>query len=145
MTQSACLSELVFWATWCGPCMAMVPHERELAKRYAGRPFAIVGVNGDADSLLGAEGKQVDNKARVAEIIKREQISWRSFKDYSRNEKMQLSQRWNVHEWPTVFLLDHQGVIRHRFRGVPEEKELDAALEKLVVAAEADQKKLDKK
>ncbi len=23
---------LVFWGTWCGPCMAQVPHERELVQ-----------------------------------------------------------------------------------------------------------------
>src|SRR5437764_4580262 len=29
--------------------MKMLPHERELVQRYASRPFAIVGVNGDGD------------------------------------------------------------------------------------------------
>jgi thiol-disulfide isomerase/thioredoxin len=36
-----------FWASWCGPCMASVPHERELAKRMQGKPFVLIGVNGD--------------------------------------------------------------------------------------------------
>ena len=42
---------LSFWATWCGPCMRMIPHERDLGKRLEGKPFAIVGVNGDDDQL----------------------------------------------------------------------------------------------
>ena len=36
---------LVFWGAWCGPCMALVPHERELAERYKGRPFTLLGVD----------------------------------------------------------------------------------------------------
>ena len=36
-----------FWATWCGPCMALVPHERELVRRLEDKPFVLLGVNGD--------------------------------------------------------------------------------------------------
>ena len=40
---------LVFWGSWCGPCMAAVPHERQLVERFKGRPFVVVGVNSDED------------------------------------------------------------------------------------------------
>src|SRR2546430_725383 len=36
---------LVFWGTWCAPCMAMVPHEREMVRKLEGRPFVMLGVN----------------------------------------------------------------------------------------------------
>ena len=29
------------WATWCGPCCEMIPHEREMVKRLADKPFAL--------------------------------------------------------------------------------------------------------
>ena len=40
---------LVFWGTWCGPCMAEVPHERELVERYKYKPFAMLGVDCEPD------------------------------------------------------------------------------------------------
>jgi thiol-disulfide isomerase/thioredoxin len=43
---------VVFWAGTCGACMDEVPHERELLKQYAGKSFAIVGVNSDVDLPL---------------------------------------------------------------------------------------------
>src|SRR6185503_8817002 len=38
---------LDIWATWCPPCRAMIPHERELVKRLKDKPFALVSISGD--------------------------------------------------------------------------------------------------
>jgi thiol-disulfide isomerase/thioredoxin len=34
-----------FWATWCGPCKASMPHLTELQKQYADRGVRIVGIS----------------------------------------------------------------------------------------------------
>lgn len=40
-----------FWATWCGPCMAMVPNIEAVAKEYEGR-VAVGKYNIDEESEL---------------------------------------------------------------------------------------------
>lgn len=109
------------WATWCGPCMAMVPQERGLVARMKGRPFALVGINGDEDREKA--------KATVAE----HKMGWPSFWNGGPNGP--ITDRWNVKSWPTVYVLDHKGVIRVKNR---REKELDEAVEALVREAEAE-------
>jgi len=133
---------VVFWATWCKPCMNMVPHERALYERNAEKPFAIVGVNGDIlpdenAKVTTADGKVIDNSAAVHAAIEKTGIKWRSF----RNGSFGLANEWNVRSWPTVYLIDHRGIIRGKWKGDSGEKELDAAVEKLVKAAEADKEK----
>src|SRR5688572_31224106 len=33
------------WATWCGPCIAAIPHVTELQKKYADQGVIVIGQN----------------------------------------------------------------------------------------------------
>ncbi len=106
---------LTFWGTWCGPCMQMVPDERKLLARLAGKPFALVGVNSDTD------------RARLKAAVEEERITWRSFQDGPAPSP--IAKAWNVHSWPAVYVLDRKGVIRYRnVRGRDLEEAVDTLL-----------------
>jgi hypothetical protein len=100
----------------------MFPHERSLVKKYEGKAFVLIGVNGDGDS---PELKKKNEK---------EQITWRSFKN-DRSGKGPITDEWNNEGWPTLFLIDHKGVIRARWLGLPGDKALDKAIDKYVKEA----------
>ncbi|OWK40783.1 TlpA family protein disulfide reductase [Fimbriiglobus ruber] len=120
---------LDFWASWCGPCMGMVPHNKKIVARMKDKPFTLIGVNGDptADDANKAIGKH--------------EISWRSFKSVRGADKPELAEEWNLDGWPTLYLIDHKGVIRSIWLGSPGDEVLDKEIDKLVAAAEADAKK----
>jgi RNA polymerase sigma factor (sigma-70 family) len=94
---------LTFWATWCSSCLARVPHERELVKRLAGRPFVLLGVNGDGD------------RDKLRAWLDRNPLPWRSWRDGHKGDGQgRIAHAWNVSAWPTVYVLDTRGVIRYR-------------------------------
>jgi thiol-disulfide isomerase/thioredoxin len=116
-----------FWATWCGPCMAMVPHERELVARLEGKPFILLGVNSDDASDR--------DKARAAIIEKR--MTWPSWWDGGLRGAIQTA--YDVRHWPTVYVLDPSGVIRFiDVRGADLDKAVDSLLAEMPPAPEAD-------
>lgn len=116
--------------------MEMFPHERSLVKRLEGKPFVLLGVNGDEP---GEELKKKNEEAK---------ITWRSFKN-DRGKKGEgkdkgpgsISEEWNVMGWPTLYLIDHQGVIRKKWLGAPPDKVLDESIDALVKQAEAQSSK----
>lgn len=93
----------------------MYPHERSLVKRMEGKPFALIGINSDSKEHLRA-------------TIKKEKMTWRSWWDEGTTSGPIASQ-WNVQGWPTIYVLDHKGVIR--FKG-PREEQLDHAVDQLL-------------
>jgi hypothetical protein len=98
----------------------MYPHERSLVEKYDGRPFALIGVNSD------------DDREELKRVMGEKELTWRSFFDGGLVGGP-IATRWGVTGWPTIFVLDHEGVIRHRnLRDEPLEEAIDA----LVRAAE---------
>jgi thiol-disulfide isomerase/thioredoxin len=89
---------VVFWASWCPPCRAMIPHERELAERYRDKPFVMLGVNNDEDVEAAKK------------IIAGQKMTWPIWK--TGNVHHAINQRYGVECWPSVFVIDAAGVIR---------------------------------
>jgi hypothetical protein len=106
----------------------MFPHERSLVKRLENKPFALIGVNSDRDK------EQI--KAKNAEA----QITWRSFWNGQEGTGGPISKKWNVQGWPTLYIIDHKGVIRHKWLGNPGDAIMDKAIDDLVAEAMKDTK-----
>jgi hypothetical protein len=72
----------------------------------------------------------------------KEKLNWRSYSDPRGEEGFgPIASRWNLVGTPTLYLLDHKGVIRYKWLGSPGEEAIDAALEKLLQGAEGGEKK----
>jgi peroxiredoxin len=108
-----------FWGTWCAPCRAMIPHERDMFEiRYKDRPFVILGVAQDSADTL-------------REFLKTNRMPWPNIVDPNRI----LEKQWGVHQLPTLILIDHKGVIRERWHGAPL-GDISREVAKAVTAAE---------
>ncbi len=110
---------LNFWATWCGPCMALLPRERALVARLRDRPFALVGVDGD------------ENMSTAKKVAEKEGRTWRSFWDGGPS-KSPIIARWDVHSWPTIYVLDHKGIIRHQVVNFPSKERFEDIIDRLL-------------
>ncbi|MBL7041511.1 MAG: redoxin domain-containing protein [Pirellulaceae bacterium] len=67
----------------------------------------------------------------LKEVMEKENLNWRTFADDGA-----ISRKWNSPATPAFYVIDHKGVIRHKWIGHPGEKSIDAALEKLIQEAE---------
>ena len=100
--------------------MAMFPHERSLVKKLEGKSFALIGVNSDTD------------KKTIEAGLKEHQVTWRSFSCGKDGTRGKIPMDFNVRGWPTLYLIDDQGVIRKKWVGSPGDKVLDEEIEKLI-------------
>jgi thiol-disulfide isomerase/thioredoxin len=106
------------WATWCGPCREMIPHQRELVKRLREKPFTLVSIS--VDKMPGM----------VTEFLRKNPMPWAH---WFNGPEGKIIAELNVWSYPTIYVLDAKGVIRYKdMRG----KLLDHAVDTLLKEVE---------
>ncbi len=84
-----------YWATWCGPCIRSIPHNNEVAKKYADKGVALVGAcGGGGEETMSDVAKKHDIQYPVAKVSE------------------ESTKAWNVQWWPTYAVVDRKGNIR---------------------------------
>jgi thiol-disulfide isomerase/thioredoxin len=110
---------LDIWATWCGPCIAMIPHEREMVARLKDKPFVLVSISADAQ------------KETLTKFLAKEMMPWTHWWNGAQGG---ILEDWDVEFFPTIYVLDAQGVIRHKnIRGAQLEEAVNELIRKMEV------------
>lgn len=89
-----------FWATWCGPCRAEIPHLKEAYKELSSKGLEIYGV-----SLCGPGREKV-----WKDYVKDNAMTWVNVWGYEGRESKAAAD-YGVEYIPTNFLISPYGVI----------------------------------
>ena len=89
---------LDFWATWCGPCVQVLPEVQKVADHFAKQPVTVLGINQDA----GGSGK------RLVKFLEKKQVKYRQVLDGN----SEISSQYYVQGIPCMVLIDKKGVIQ---------------------------------
>jgi thiol-disulfide isomerase/thioredoxin len=104
---------LVFWASWCAPCMKEIPHFNALVQEY-GAAVKVLGVN------MG------ESEAHVFMTQKQRGMRYESLLDL----KGSIASSWRVRTLPLMIVVDKTG--RIRFRGLATQQQVTLLLDSLV-------------
>ena len=90
-----------FWATWCKPCREEIPSMEALNKAMSGQPFQMLSfvVNDDLD-MANSFARRLGATFPVLA-----------------NPSSELSEAYMITGVPETFLVDANGILRHKFIG----------------------------
>jgi thioredoxin-related protein len=97
----------------------MIPHSRKMVEHMKEKPFAMISLSVD------------DDKEDLTGFLKKEAMPW---VHWWQGSSKGLAKTWNVHSFPTIYVIDAKGVIRYKNI---RDQELEKAVTGLVAEAEA--------
>jgi thiol-disulfide isomerase/thioredoxin len=120
-----------FWATWCKPCLADIPHLKALYEQYKDKGFTILGMDSETLSADEEPDPQFakETQERAKNIVKTRGASWTHAT--SETAVPVAVKVFGVESLPTQILIDREGKIVTRIK---DGKELDQILADLLGA-----------
>jgi len=113
---------LYFWFTHCPPCVQITPHLVSLQRKFTARNFTVVGLNADKILELGYE----DSERKA--YLEKHKINF----PMGHLSPAAQAAYGGVQLFPTLFLVDKDGVIRAHFVNYKDEATLQQAIEKVL-------------
>ncbi len=108
---------LDFWATWCPPCIAEIPHFIELQDEYKNKGLEVVGIsvdwNGERIVPLFAE----ENNMNYTLLLQDDRVT---------------DSYGGIISIPTTFVIDRDGNIRKRYMGYRDKEVFENDIKELL-------------
>jgi thiol-disulfide isomerase/thioredoxin len=109
---------LDFWATWCGPCRAALPHMQKIAKKFEGEPLVVLSVSLDQD------------EQKWKDFIAKNGMTWPQYLDGGFTGP--VARMFAVNAIPHTFTIDADGVLQDEQIG---DSSVEGKLKKLIARA----------
>jgi thiol-disulfide isomerase/thioredoxin len=90
-----------FWATWCGPCVAEMPHMKELYSKYHDQGVEFIGVSLD-------QPKEQGGLDALKKYVEENKIAWPQYYQ-GKGWQSEFSGSWDINAIPAMFVVDTEG------------------------------------
>ncbi|SKC83723.1 TlpA disulfide reductase family protein [Maledivibacter halophilus] len=110
---------LNFWASWCGPCQAEMPHMQKVYEEYKDKDVVILAVNLTLSERGGIEG--------VNSFLEENKYTFPVL--YDSDEDQSVGEKYRVSSIPTTYIINKEGIIVNRLAGAMNEEMIKEQIE----------------
>lgn len=89
-----------FWATWCPPCIASIPHLTELQKKYKDKNVRVIGISDESPSVVSSFVSRQGDKIGYTVAV-----------DNNRKTSKGYMEAFGIPGIPHAFIVDQKGKV----------------------------------
>jgi len=108
---------LDFWATWCPPCRAELPHFQSLHREYEGKGLVVIGISLDSTGAASVKSFIEDNGISYPILM---------------GDRDVQASYGGIRSIPTTFVIDRKGHIVKKFVGYQSKEVFEDLVKKLL-------------